>query len=154
MSKNLKGCYSHKTDDWRTPTDIYNAFMKKGYIDCFPYQSKVNELCNLYIEQKLFINPPYSKMNQIIYWLLDQIGNDNKVALLVPVRTDTKWFKQLILDNPCVCVFISGRLHFNDSKECAPFPSALLLFNYHADFVNTFTIFDRKDIAHFIEELL
>ena len=36
--KDLKGCFSHKTDDWRTPFDLYLAFKNRGYLDpclCF-----------------------------------------------------------------------------------------------------------------------
>lgn len=95
MSKNLKGCYSHKTDDWRTPLDIYNAFMQNGYIDCFPFQSDYDEFQKDYYECILFINPPYLKLDRVIDFVLNMAKHDNLIALLIPVRTDTKYFKRL-----------------------------------------------------------
>lgn len=45
----LKGCYSHITDDWKTPTYLYNYFIKKlGCIDCFKYQDQENEFEKIY----------------------------------------------------------------------------------------------------------
>ena len=129
MNNKLDGCYSHKTDDWKTPSNLYNYFVENGYIDCFKYRSKENELLNHYSNEKLFINPPYSKMAEILKWLIEQIQN-NKVVLLIPARTDTKYFHELLLFNPKI-YFIKGRLHFNDSKRVAPFPSILMEFDHH-----------------------
>lgn len=126
--KDKKGCFSHKTDDWKTPYEIYHAFMFKGYVDCFPYQSKYDELEKEYEGKNLFINPPYSKLNKIVDWIVRQ-ANDNNIALLIPSRTDTRYFAKLAKLKPDI-IFIKGRLHFNDSKEGAPFPSMLMLFGF------------------------
>jgi len=131
MSKNINACLSHKTDDWKTPTDIYEAFMKNNFVDCFKYQSNENELENDYENQKLFINPPFSKLNIITDWLIRQL-NRNQIALLIPARTDTKYFQKLIKYNPII-YFIEGRLHYNDSKS-APFPTILLIFDKYRVF--------------------
>lgn len=138
--KNLKGCMLHNTDDWKTPSNIYKAFIDKGFVDCFPYQSNVNQLATNYFYSKLFINPPYSKMNEVYKWILDQIHQNNKVALLIPARTDTQYFFNLVAGENCDIVFIRGRLKFNDSNKVAPFPSILLLFNYHNIHCNYYII--------------
>ena len=44
--------------------------------------------------------------------------------LLIPARTDTKWFRKLY-DSKCIIGLIQGRLKFNDSNS-APFPSMLV----------------------------
>lgn len=49
------------------------------------------------------------------------------VACLVPVRTDTKWFHDWVL-NRAEIRFIRGRLYFNGSKNSAPFPSMLVIY--------------------------
>lgn len=125
--KDIKGCLSHRSDDWKTPTPIYNEFIKNKFIDTFTYQSEEDELRNTYYGAKLFINPPFSKLNEITEWIITQINNKNLVALLIPVRTDTRYFKKLSKLNP-VIIFIEGRLHYNDSKA-APFPTMLILYN-------------------------
>lgn len=45
---NLKGCFSHNHDDWRTPSALYKAFMDLGFVDCFPFQSKDDEFLKTY----------------------------------------------------------------------------------------------------------
>ena len=60
---NLKGCFSHESDHWRTPSDIYKKYMDDGYIDPCPYMADFDGLKIDYFNQKLFINPPYSKIS-------------------------------------------------------------------------------------------
>ena len=38
------GVFSSKTDDWRTPKEIYNYFMQNNYIDPCPFHSTVDNL--------------------------------------------------------------------------------------------------------------
>lgn len=122
----IEACLSHQSDDWKTPTWLYNEFMKLNYIDCFKYKSEKNKLNNYYYGKKLFINPPFSKMNEITKWLCDQIENENTIALLIPARTDTIYFHNLLKYQPMI-IFIKGHLKYNDSKS-APFPTILMLF--------------------------
>lgn len=152
MSRDLKGCFSHKSDDWRTPSLLYNAFIGKGFIDCFPFHSDKDELNNQYQNKKLFINPPYSKMSSVSPWIMEQALNDNKVALLVPARTDTEWFQDLLYLQP-VIIFIKGRLHFNDSIDSAPFPSVLLLFNYQF-ILSRYCCYPYVDLVDIVKECL
>lgn len=150
------GVFSSKSDNWRTPSKLYDSFMKKDFIDCFPFRCNLKEFNQfdvLYVNnQKLFVNPPYSLMNNVVFWLYDQINYGCKVALLVPARTDTKWFHFLINNfAPYIC-FIKGRLKFNDSLG-APFPSLLLLFNFeYLDF--SYNTFDYESLLDFIDKAL
>lgn len=121
---NLKGCYSHNTDDWKTPALLYEKFMQAGFIDPCPYQSKEDNLNKIY-HAKLFINPPYSKLKEWTEFIFR--NRHNEVFLLIPARTDTKYFHKLLELKPHI-IFIKGRLHFNDSGS-APFPSIMLHFN-------------------------
>lgn len=43
---NIKGCFSHNNDDWKTPKEIYDYFIKKNYVDPCPFQSEVDNLSN------------------------------------------------------------------------------------------------------------
>ena len=61
---NLKGCYMSNTDNWRTPSRIFSAFMRAGFVDCFPFMSEDDELKKDYHGQKLYINPPYSQISR------------------------------------------------------------------------------------------
>lgn len=49
--------------------------------------------------------------------------------MLIPARTDTRWWHQYIDGNPNASVhFIKGRLKFGGAKNPAPFPSAIVIF--------------------------
>ena len=47
-----------KTDDWSTPSELYNYFMDHGYIDPCPLNSKIDGLSIDYYNQKLYVNQP------------------------------------------------------------------------------------------------
>lgn len=124
LQKHVKGSYS---DNWATPKNIYNDFMKHGFIDPCPLNSLVDNLDTDFGPVNLFINPPYS---DIPTWVDFAINHHKKypyniVVLLVPARTDTKWFHKL-LSYGCNITFIKGRLKFNDCKTSAPFPSIFI----------------------------
>ena len=50
-----------------------------------------------------------------------------KVVMLLPARTDTKWFHDYIYGN-CEIRFLRGRLKFVGAKNGAPFPSMIAIF--------------------------
>ena len=56
--------------------------------------------------------------------------NDVKTCLLLPARTDTKWFHMLNNLLFTRIVFIQGRLKFGNSKNSAPFPSMLVFIGF------------------------
>jgi site-specific DNA-methyltransferase (adenine-specific) len=49
------------------------------------------------------------------------------VCMLIPARTDTKYFHDYI-KNRAEVRFIPGRLKFGEAKNAAPFPSMLVIF--------------------------
>ena len=48
--------------------------------------------------------------------------------MLLPARTDTTWFHEYIYHKAEIR-FIKWRLKFGDSKNSAPFPSMLVIYN-------------------------
>ena len=123
---NIKGCFLHNKDDWSTPKEFYEYLLAQGYSDPCPLHSKEDNLSKIYPKgTKLFINPPYSKIIEWTEFIKNNIHN--RILLLIPSRTDTKYFHELLKLQPWI-YFIKGRLKFGNSKESAPFPSLLLLF--------------------------
>jgi len=49
--------------------------------------------------------------------------------MLIPARTDTKAFHEYIYGKAEIR-FIKGRLKFGQSKNSAPFPSMVVVFDY------------------------
>ena len=77
----------------------------------------------------VFCNPPYGR--EISKWV-EKAYNENKkgikIVMLLPARTDTKWFHEYIYKKHEIR-FIRGRLKFNDGKQSAPFPSMVVIMN-------------------------
>ena len=137
----LKVMYSKKTDDWKTPSELMQILLNNGWIDCFKYQAQYNELERIYYNNFLYINPPYSKMKEVTKWIIEQYKNNNEIILLIPARTDTKYFHELLHLKP-VIYFIKGRLHYNESNA-APFPSIMMHFNKYSKPIYKFVTFEE-----------
>lgn len=84
-----------------------------------------------------WMNPPYGKV--IGDWMAkakDEAEHGATVVCLVPARTDTAWWHDLVWDlkhhQPREGVevrFLRGRIKFQDSANAsAPFPSALIIY--------------------------
>ena len=52
-----------------------------------------------------------------------------KTVMLLPARTDTKIFHEYILPFAYEIRFIKGRLHYDEHKNSALFPSMIVIFN-------------------------
>lgn len=136
--KNINNLMTSKSDNWATPKKLYSTIVEDlKFIDCFPYMSTYDQYEKQYINERLFINPPFSELNKNRFSIyLDELyKNGNKILLLIPSRTDTKIFHQ-ILNYGATLYFFEGRLHFNDSEKPSTFPSVLIfihrnLFNFH-----------------------
>ena len=115
--------FSSKSDNWSTPNKMYYHYMVNHYFDPCPLYSKFNGL-DIEWKDKNFVNPPYSKIKNFIDKAIEEHKKEKEVILLIPARTDTKYFRKLV-DYGCTITFITGRLHFNNSNS-APFPSCLI----------------------------
>ena len=133
--------FSNKTDDWATPSSLYNKLMNLGYFDPCPYQSKTDGL-TIDWKNKNYVNPPYSKLKIWVEKCIEQHQKNKEILMLIPARTDTKAFKMLY-DYGAHFIFITGRLKFND-KGVAPFPS--MLVNIIGGGNSTFELIEREKL--------
>ena len=77
----------------------------------------------------IWCNPPYSNISEWCKRCYELSKQVNVVVMLVPARTDTKWFHDYCYKNSnCEIRFIRGRLKFSESKNSAPFPSMIVIF--------------------------
>lgn len=147
----LKGCFSHNSDDWATPEDIYKHFINDlKCIDPCPLYCKEDNTYKICVESNIFINPPYSKINEWVSFIEKNLKYDNIIYLLIPARTDTLYFHRLMnLKCHIELNFIKGRLKFGGSNASAPFPSVLIKFesNYF-NLIKTYFI-ERNDILSY-----
>ena len=122
---------NYYSDHYSTPKDIYNHYVvNSGYHDPCPLNGEGCDL-NKIIDSPMFINPPYSDIKTWVDYALFQASKTNKhIVMLIPSRTDTKYFHKL-LEYGVDLEFIKGRLKFGNMKKDAPFPSVLVHLNKH-----------------------
>ena len=138
--------YSSADDDWHTPWPVLDvAVGLLGEIDldpCADNDRKVPAACHYTEAQdglsqdwrgRVWMNPPYGRV--IGDWVEKlcsehDAGNVTEALALVPARTDTEWWNRF--DAAAIC-FIRGRLHFSNSDNAAPFPSALVYLGSRPD---------------------
>lgn len=69
-------------------------------------------------------NPPYGR--DISKWVEKAYKSECKVVMLLPARTDTKWFHDYCMKGKIE--FLKGRLKFGKANNSAPFPSMIVIF--------------------------
>ena len=140
--RTLKTIFSSKTDAWSTPQSFYDKLNKTYTFTLDPCASAKTAKCTSYFTEEddglekdwsghsVFMNPPYGK--GIGEWLRkarEEGQKDNtSVVCLIPSRTDTKYFHDYCMRSDLL-YFVKGRLKFGDSKNSAPFPSMIVVFN-------------------------
>lgn len=139
---NITACLSSKTDDWATPQDFYDKLNKEFHFTLDPCADEHNHKCDFYYTKEqdglskdwggytVFCNPPYGKeIGRWVKYSYEQSRKPNTtVVMLIPARTDTKYFHDFIYGK-AELRFIRGRLKFGGSKISAPFPSMVVVFN-------------------------
>ena len=140
MNKELM--FSSKTDLWETPQDLFDKLNNEFHFTLDVCATPENAKCDSFYTKEqdglshpwkgvVWCNPPYGK--QIGSWVrrgffASQSGNT--VVMLLPARTDTRWFHEYIYGKAEIR-FIRGRLKFGGSKNSAPFPSMVIVFMPH-----------------------
>ena len=134
--------FSSKTCEWATPQDFFDRLNAEFKFTLDPCASAENHKCDKYYTKSedgliqdwsgetVFCNPPYGR--EIGRWVCKCFrevfyGKCPCVVMLLPARTDTRWFHDYIY-NKAEIRFIPGRLKFNSQKNSAPFPSMVVVF--------------------------
>jgi len=127
---NTKIMFSSACDNWKTPTNVYYKLNEEFNFDFDPCPlSESPDFNGLEIEwgKSNFVNPPYSKIAVWCKKAYEESLKGNTVVMLIPSRTDTRYWHDYIMKAKEIR-FIKGRLKFGDSKNSAPFPSAIIIF--------------------------
>lgn len=127
-------------NNWKTPKRLYQKFIDAGFFDPCPPDPTFDGLTAEWGE-KTFCNPPYNENAKWIDKALEEAKKGKKIVLLIPSRTDTKYFHKLTEFGARI-IFFTGRLHFDDRPGSPPFASMLVGLNYGQK--NTFTTTNAK----------
>ena len=138
MNTNLM--FSSKTDLWETPQDLFNKYDAIYHFETDVCALPKNAKCKRFFTPEMdglkqewtgvcWCNPPYGR--QIGSWVEKAVKSFATVVMLLPARTDTKWFHDWCLPYGKI-EFLRGRLKFGGCENSAPFPSMVVVFQ--ADF--------------------
>ena len=120
--------FSSATDDWSTPKDVYRTLDSEFCFDFDPCPLHSNfDGLSMEWGGVNFVNPPYSQIKAWCKKSYEEWGKGKTVVMLIPSRTDTSYWHDYIMKASEIR-FIRGRLKFGDSKNSAPFPSAIIIF--------------------------
>lgn len=147
----LKGCFMHESDHWKTPKKMYDWYTKEcEYFDPCPYKCESFDGLEIKWPKNVFVNPPYSQIEKWVDKAIEEHKRqpNSDIVLLVPARTDTKWFAK-IMKHASQVKFLTGRLHFNDDKNPAPFPSILINLYYSTESTECYCV--KRD--HYVYEI-
>ena len=134
--------FSSATDNWSTPQDFFDKLNDEFHFTLDVCADENNHKCEHYYTKEIdglsrpwvgtvWCNPPYGR--KIGEWvrrgyISSHIGSAT-VVMLLPARTDTRWFHDYIYNKPNTEIrFIKGRLKFGGCKNSAPFPSMVVIF--------------------------
>ena len=138
---NTELMFSSKDQTWETPLELFNRLDKEFNFTLDPCCTEETAKCKKYYtptengliqdwqNEIVFMNPPYGR--EISVWLkkaYEESLNGSTVVCLIPSRTDTKYWHDYCMKASEIR-FIKGRLKFGNSKNSAPFPSAIVVFN-------------------------
>ena len=134
-----KAMFTSNSDEYPTPIDLFNELNNEFKFDLDPCATEENHKCDDYFTKsvdgltqswtgkRVFCNPPYSNIAKWVEKAYRETREDDTlVVLLIPARTDTKYFHNFIYQR-CEIRFIKGRLRFSGDYS-APFPSMLCIF--------------------------
>lgn len=133
---NTQVMFSSKTEEWATPQDFFDKLNAEFGFDIDVCATDENAKCaHYYTKQQdglaqdwrgvCWCNPPYGR--GIGKWVQKAAESSATVVMLLPARTDTKWFHDYIYGK-CEIRFLRGRLKFGGSINSAPFPSMVCVF--------------------------
>jgi len=150
-----KTLFSSETGEWETPQDFFDQVSKRfNGFDIDAAASHDNAKCATYFTKDgFFTSGIYAPIRVSVrdalqsdwgtgnnIWLNSPYGRGigawvekasiescaNRIVMLLPARTCTKWFHKFLYKQPGVQLeFIKGRLKFGGSENPAPFPSML-----------------------------
>ncbi len=133
--------FSSNDMTWETPQWLFDKLDKEFHftldVCALPetakcknyYTPQIDGLKQDWEDNICWMNPPYGR--EVGVWIEKAYKESLKGAIivcLIPSRTDTKYWHDYCMKANEIR-FIKGRLKFGDSKNSAPFPSAIVIFN-------------------------
>lgn len=140
----LAALFSCRSDVWATPRAVVDEWAKRVGPFALDVAASSDNACapRFYTESDdglrqswsvdaggefIWCNPPYSATNAWVAKAIREHATGAHVVMLLPSRTDTRWFHSLLNEPGCSLHFLRRRLTFGCAKHPAPFPSLIVV---------------------------
>lgn len=132
--------FSSKSNEWTTPQWFFDKLDKEFNFTLDPCCTNESKKCDKFYTKEddglskdwsnetVFVNPPYG--SQIGKWVkkcYEESLKGTTVVMLIPARTDTRYFHDYIWPFASQIRFFRGRLGFGNTS-ISPFPSCVCVF--------------------------
>ena len=124
--------FSSASVEWPTPKGVYDALDREFHFtfDPCPIDGSAGDgvaplFRSSWEGHRVYANPPYTRSMR--RWL-ERWAEADLAVFLIPSRTDTKIFHEIVLPYASEIRFIQGRLKFGNATNGAPFPSMVVVF--------------------------
>jgi len=130
--------FESRSNEWGTPQALFDKLNSEFDFTLDPCATDENAKCKRHFTvkdnglakswegERVFMNPPYGR--QIRHWIKKAFEEKGAtVVCLIPARTDTRYWHDYCMQADEIRL-IKVRLKFGDSKNSAPFPSAIVIF--------------------------
>lgn len=154
--------FSSATDLWATPQSLFDELNQQYHFTLNPCATHANAKCAKHFTRQedglsqnwdgetVFMNPPYGR--EIGKWVAKAVSSKATVVMLLPARTDTRWFHDHLYGNPDVELdFLKGRLKLGSATNSAPFPSLIAHYRWQPSPYRQVVPFIRPSRANAIE---
>ena len=118
------------SNNWSTPQAFFDKLNKEFCFDldvcAVPETAKCSDffspdddgLSRDWSGKTIWMNPPYGRGVNVYDWVAKLVNTalqnpSNKAVALLPVSTDTRWFRELVIENACEIRFVIDRLWFS-----------------------------------------
>ena len=132
--------FSSATDEWATPQELFDRLNDEFHFTVDVCASKENAKVSRFFTKEqdglkqdwtgetVWCNPPYGRaVKAWIHKAYEHFIGGGTSVLLIPARTDTKWFHDYVYGKAEIR-FIKGRLKYGNAKYNAPFPSMIVIY--------------------------
>lgn len=128
-----RALFSSASPNWSTPRKFYDSLHSEFHFTLDPCAlgaegGLYGTMDGLHMDwsgHRVFCNPPYGP--GIVEWV-QKWAEPDLVVYLLPARTDTRWFHNIVLRHASEIRFIKGRLKFGERSTPATFPSMAVVF--------------------------
>jgi len=134
--------FSSNSDDWATPPHVFDELAGEFAFTLDASASAENAKCGRYYTldddglskawapETVWVNPPYARgiTGRWLEKAADEADSGATVVVLVPARTDTRWWHDQVMARADEVRLVRGRLRFGAGRAPAPFPSAVVVY--------------------------